>query len=260
MAKRNQDSESAPQSQILHEPLKNETSGQESPRPGGARQSGEEVERASEAATIGCAMPNATSAAKRVATPAPPITSEAAIKAGEVRLLEPRWLIISSRALPNELLHVTPPRRYLLISPCRDEAQYLRRTLDSVAAQSVPPALWVVVDDGSTRRDPGHPGGICPSTALPARGAACRSRPPAGGAGRHRGLLRRPGDGAPGGVRIPVQAGHGSGPAGAVLRAADAADGERSARSGPPPASRGSSTRRAARWCRRSAATRCRWA
>src|SRR3954470_23761068 len=41
-------------------------------------------------------------------------------------------------------------RRYLLVSPCRDEAQYLRRTLDSVAAQSVPPALWVVVDDGST--------------------------------------------------------------------------------------------------------------
>lgn len=41
-------------------------------------------------------------------------------------------------------------RRYLLISPCRDEAQYLRRTLDSVAAQSLPPAAWVVVDDGST--------------------------------------------------------------------------------------------------------------
>ena len=41
-------------------------------------------------------------------------------------------------------------RRYLLISPCRDEAQYLRRTLDSVAAQSMPPAAWIVVDDGST--------------------------------------------------------------------------------------------------------------
>ncbi len=41
-------------------------------------------------------------------------------------------------------------RRYLLVSPCRDEAQYLRRTLDSVAAQTVPPALWIVVDDGST--------------------------------------------------------------------------------------------------------------
>ena len=43
-----------------------------------------------------------------------------------------------------------PSRRYLIISPCRDEASYLRRTLDSVAAQSVLPALWVVVDDGST--------------------------------------------------------------------------------------------------------------
>jgi glycosyltransferase involved in cell wall biosynthesis len=51
-------------------------------------------------------------------------------------------------------LRVTPSRRYLLISPCRDEAQYLRRTLESVAAQTVPPALWVVVDDGSTDETP----------------------------------------------------------------------------------------------------------
>jgi len=49
---------------------------------------------------------------------------------------------------------VNPLRRYLLISPCRDEAQYLKRTLESVAAQSVPPALWVVVDDGSTDETP----------------------------------------------------------------------------------------------------------
>jgi biofilm PGA synthesis N-glycosyltransferase PgaC len=45
---------------------------------------------------------------------------------------------------------MSPSRRYVLISPCRDEAQYLRRTLDSVAAQSVQPTAWVVVDDGST--------------------------------------------------------------------------------------------------------------
>jgi poly-beta-1,6-N-acetyl-D-glucosamine synthase len=45
-------------------------------------------------------------------------------------------------------------RRYLLISPCRDEAKYIRRTLDSVAAQTVPPSLWVVVDDGSTDETP----------------------------------------------------------------------------------------------------------
>jgi len=42
----------------------------------------------------------------------------------------------------------------VLISPCRDEAEFMRRTLDSVAAQTVPPALWVVVDDGSTDATP----------------------------------------------------------------------------------------------------------
>jgi biofilm PGA synthesis N-glycosyltransferase PgaC len=41
-------------------------------------------------------------------------------------------------------------RRYALISPCRNEANYIRRTLDSVIAQSVRPALWVIVDDGSS--------------------------------------------------------------------------------------------------------------
>lgn len=49
---------------------------------------------------------------------------------------------------------MTASRRYLLVSPCRDEAAYLRRTLDSVAAQTVPPALWIVVDDGSTDETP----------------------------------------------------------------------------------------------------------
>ena len=58
------------------------------------------------------------------------------------------------RPASGEFLRVSRSRRYLLISPCRDEAQYLRRTLDSVAAQSVPPALWVIVDDGSTDATP----------------------------------------------------------------------------------------------------------
>ena len=44
--------------------------------------------------------------------------------------------------------------RYVLISPCRDEADYCRRTLDSVTSQTVPPALWVIVDDGSTDGTP----------------------------------------------------------------------------------------------------------
>jgi cellulose synthase/poly-beta-1,6-N-acetylglucosamine synthase-like glycosyltransferase len=42
----------------------------------------------------------------------------------------------------------------LLISPCRDEAEYLQITIDSVAAQSVLPAKWLIVDDGSTDDTP----------------------------------------------------------------------------------------------------------
>jgi len=45
-------------------------------------------------------------------------------------------------------------RSYLLISPGRNEADYMRHTLDSVIAQSVRPAKWVIVDDGSTDESP----------------------------------------------------------------------------------------------------------
>ena len=44
--------------------------------------------------------------------------------------------------------------RYILISPCRDEADYMTRTLDSVIGQSVRPAKWIIVDDGSTDATP----------------------------------------------------------------------------------------------------------
>lgn len=43
---------------------------------------------------------------------------------------------------------------YVLISPCRDEAAFMRQTLDSVIAQSVLPAKWIIVDDGSTDTTP----------------------------------------------------------------------------------------------------------
>lgn len=43
---------------------------------------------------------------------------------------------------------------YLLVSPCRNEADYMRLTLDSVVAQTVQPDLWVIVDDGSTDDTP----------------------------------------------------------------------------------------------------------
>jgi len=40
--------------------------------------------------------------------------------------------------------------RVLVISPARDEANYIGRTIRTVAAQTHRPAHWVIVDDGST--------------------------------------------------------------------------------------------------------------
>lgn len=39
---------------------------------------------------------------------------------------------------------------YVLISPCKDEAEYLERNLKSIESQTVKPAQWVIVDDGSS--------------------------------------------------------------------------------------------------------------
>jgi glycosyltransferase involved in cell wall biosynthesis len=41
---------------------------------------------------------------------------------------------------------------YVLITPARNEEGLIRRALDSVTAQTLPPARWVIVDDGSTDR------------------------------------------------------------------------------------------------------------
>lgn len=43
---------------------------------------------------------------------------------------------------------------YVVISPCRDEARFMRRTLESIRHQTMPPDLWVIVDDGSTDETP----------------------------------------------------------------------------------------------------------
>lgn len=45
-------------------------------------------------------------------------------------------------------------RRLVVISPCRDEAEFLPFTLKSMAAQTEPPALWLLVDDGSRDATP----------------------------------------------------------------------------------------------------------
>lgn len=40
--------------------------------------------------------------------------------------------------------------RILIISPVKDEAEYLQRTIDSMVAQTARPATWIIVDDGSS--------------------------------------------------------------------------------------------------------------
>lgn len=41
------------------------------------------------------------------------------------------------------------PPRYVLITPVRDEEMYLPRTIESVVNQTMRPAEWIIVDDGS---------------------------------------------------------------------------------------------------------------
>lgn len=41
-------------------------------------------------------------------------------------------------------------RRYAIVTPVRNEARFIARTLESVTGQTEPPCAWIVVDDGST--------------------------------------------------------------------------------------------------------------
>jgi poly-beta-1,6-N-acetyl-D-glucosamine synthase len=45
---------------------------------------------------------------------------------------------------------MTDAPSYVLITPARNEAAFIELTLKSVVAQTVPPAKWVIVNDGST--------------------------------------------------------------------------------------------------------------
>jgi len=40
--------------------------------------------------------------------------------------------------------------RILIVSPVRNEGEYLRTTIEAIVSQTIPPALWIIVDDGST--------------------------------------------------------------------------------------------------------------
>jgi glycosyltransferase involved in cell wall biosynthesis len=42
--------------------------------------------------------------------------------------------------------------KYIIITPVRDEEQYIQSTLESVAGQTIAPLEWMIVDDGSRDR------------------------------------------------------------------------------------------------------------
>jgi glycosyltransferase involved in cell wall biosynthesis len=42
-----------------------------------------------------------------------------------------------------------PTTRYVIVTPVRDEEQYIAETIRSVVGQSIQPAEWIIVDDGS---------------------------------------------------------------------------------------------------------------
>jgi biofilm PGA synthesis N-glycosyltransferase PgaC len=47
---------------------------------------------------------------------------------------------------------VTKDIKYVVVTPVRDEEAYLSFTIESMAAQTIRPAEWVIVNDGSTDR------------------------------------------------------------------------------------------------------------
>ncbi|HTZ33117.1 MAG TPA: glycosyltransferase family A protein [Methylomirabilota bacterium] len=54
----------------------------------------------------------------------------------------------------NAVQHTSMHNRYIVISPAKDEAARIERTIQSMLKQTVKPVKWVIVDDGSTDATP----------------------------------------------------------------------------------------------------------
>jgi len=63
-------------------------------------------------------------------------------------------LAICYEQVVSNAIRVGKNRSYLIIAPCRDEATYLQRTVESIIAQTVQPKLFLIIDDGSTDATP----------------------------------------------------------------------------------------------------------
>ena len=49
---------------------------------------------------------------------------------------------------------VGAPRRYIVVTPCKNEGENLSEIIGCMIAQTVRPVVWVIVDDGSTDNTP----------------------------------------------------------------------------------------------------------
>jgi glycosyltransferase involved in cell wall biosynthesis len=54
------------------------------------------------------------------------------------------------RPADGDIAAMTDLPKYALVTPMRDEAQHLQRTIESIVAQRHRPTRWIIVDDGST--------------------------------------------------------------------------------------------------------------
>lgn len=53
--------------------------------------------------------------------------------------------VMSETSVPQ----TNPGRKYVIVSPVRDEQQHIVKTFESVIRQTLRPAEWIIVDDGS---------------------------------------------------------------------------------------------------------------
>ncbi len=52
----------------------------------------------------------------------------------------------------NDMAERIGNTKYVIVSPVRDEEQYLLKTLESIVGQTIQPAEWIIVNDGSRDR------------------------------------------------------------------------------------------------------------
>lgn len=69
--------------------------------------------------------------------------------------MTPTESLTAEQPASNASVRTVPSgRKYLLITPVRNEEAYLQRTIDSLVAQTVRPIRWIIVDDGSNDATP----------------------------------------------------------------------------------------------------------